>query len=186
MISCQFCKIFKNTFFIEHLRWLLLAILKPVDSQRQLCKWISKLVTIYFISTFCWDFVFIFDKHKLSFYILMVLWLRKYDGFDFSRDHGTEVSRDFLGGASLSWFSTLQSFGSRGLCQCRDKTFWLDTWPRDPCVTWLCRCHHPAKFGVHRPCEKGSKTFFICQVTTILKCHVTLWFGFSHPKSPIG
>ena len=56
MIPCQFCKIFKNTFFIEHLRWLLLAILKPLDSQRQLCKWISKLVTIYLISTFCWRF----------------------------------------------------------------------------------------------------------------------------------
>ena len=54
MISCQFCKIFKNTFFIEHLRCLLL--LKSLDSQRQLCKWISKLATIYFISTFCWHF----------------------------------------------------------------------------------------------------------------------------------
>ena len=56
MIPCQFCKILKSTFFIEHLRWLLLAILKPLDSQRQLCKWISKLATIYFISTFCWHF----------------------------------------------------------------------------------------------------------------------------------
>ena len=52
MISWQFCKIFKNIFLIKHLRWLLLAILKLLDSQRQLCKWISKLVTIYFISTF--------------------------------------------------------------------------------------------------------------------------------------
>ena len=26
VISCEFCKIFKNTFFTEHLRWLLLAI----------------------------------------------------------------------------------------------------------------------------------------------------------------
>ena len=52
MLSCQFCEIFKSTFFIEHLWWLLLPILKPLDSQRQLCKRISKLVTIYFISTF--------------------------------------------------------------------------------------------------------------------------------------
>ena len=52
MFSCQFCEIFKSTFFIEHLWWLLLPILKPLDSQRQLCKRISKLVTIYFISTF--------------------------------------------------------------------------------------------------------------------------------------
>ena len=56
MIPCQFCKILKNTFFIEHIRWLLLAILKPLDSQSQLCKWISKLATIFFISTFCWHF----------------------------------------------------------------------------------------------------------------------------------
>ena len=55
-ISCQFCKIFKNTFFIEHLQWLLLAISKSLHSQRQLRKWISKLATIYFISTFCWPF----------------------------------------------------------------------------------------------------------------------------------
>ena len=52
VFSCQFCEIFKSTFFIEHLWWLLLPILKPLDSQRQLCKRISKLVTIYFISTF--------------------------------------------------------------------------------------------------------------------------------------
>ena len=26
MFSCEFCEIFKNTFFIEHFRWLLLAI----------------------------------------------------------------------------------------------------------------------------------------------------------------
>ena len=49
MISSQFCKIFKNVFFFEHLRWLL-------DSQRQLCKGIFKLATIYFISTFSWHF----------------------------------------------------------------------------------------------------------------------------------
>ena len=34
MLFSQFCKIFKNTFFTEHLRWLLLPILKPLDSQR--------------------------------------------------------------------------------------------------------------------------------------------------------
>ena len=52
LFSFQFCEIFKSTFFIEQPRWLLLPILKPLDSQRQLCKRISKLVTIYFISTF--------------------------------------------------------------------------------------------------------------------------------------
>ena len=49
-------KFFKTLLFIEHFRWLLLAVLKPLDSQRQLCKWICKLATIYFISTFSWHF----------------------------------------------------------------------------------------------------------------------------------
>ena len=75
--------------------------------------------------------------------------------------------------------------------------------------------HHPATFGIHRPCESGNITplifhvtvsrvlstwattilslgsigfvkvemFFICHVTTILTCHVTLWVESSHPKS---
>ena len=51
VLFCQFCKIFKNTFFTEHLRWLLFPILKPLDSQRQWCKWISELLTILLIST---------------------------------------------------------------------------------------------------------------------------------------
>ena len=126
MFSCQFCEIFKNTFFIEHLRWLLLPILKLLDSQRQWCKWISKLVKIYFISTFLvlvGIFVFIFGEHKLSFYISTVLWLRKYDVFDFPFDHTIEVSRDFLGGAPSSRVSTLLSFGGHGPCECGDKTF---------------------------------------------------------------
>ena len=32
--------------------------------------------------------------------------------------------------------------------------------------------HHPAKFGVQRPCENGYITFFISHVTTTSKCHV--------------
>ena len=46
------------------------------------------------------------------------------------------------------------------------------TWPSGRCVTWLCGggslilSHHPPKFGVHRPCEIGDITFFICHVTT--------------------
>ena len=43
-----------------------------------------------------------FGKGKLSFYILTALRLRKYDGFNFLRDHTIEVSRDFLGGAVTS------------------------------------------------------------------------------------
>ena len=125
VFSCKFCEIFKTTFFIDHLRWLLLPILKPLDSQRHWCKWISKLLTIYFISAFLvlvGIFVFIFGKHKLSFYST-ALWLRKYDVFDFSRDRTIEVSRDFLGGAPLSWVSTLPSLRNHGTCERRDKTF---------------------------------------------------------------
>ena len=125
-------------------------------------------------------FVFIFDKHKLSFYISTVVWLRKYDAFDFSRDQTIEVPRDILGGVPSSWFRTLPSLGGNGPCKCGDKMFWINTWLRDRCVPWLCRwgsfilSHHPPKFGVRRPCEGGNITFFICHVTTILKCHVTL------------
>ena len=36
---------------------------------------------MYFISTFFDIFVFIFDKHKFSFYISTALWLRKYDDY---------------------------------------------------------------------------------------------------------
>ena len=46
--------------------------------------------------------------------------------------------------------------------------------------------YHPAIFGVHRPCESGNITFFICHVATISKYHVTLWLGSPYPKSPIG
>ena len=42
----NFAKFFKHTFFIEHRRWLLLPILKPLDPQKQLCKFIPELVTI--------------------------------------------------------------------------------------------------------------------------------------------
>ena len=33
--------------------------------------------------------------------------------------------------------------------------------------------HHPAKFGVHMPCESGNITSFSYHVTTFLMCHVT-------------
>ena len=92
--------------------------------------------------------MFIFGEHKLSFYISTVLWLRKYDVFDFPFDHTIEVSRDFLGGG------------------------------------FLVLSHELAKFRIHRPCESGDITFFICHVTTISKCHVTLWVESPHPKSP--
>ena len=75
-------------------------------------------------------------------------------------------------------------------CESGDITFFLVTWSLGWCITWLCgwipliSSHHPTKFGVHRPCESEDITFFICHMTTILKCHVTLWVGSSHPKWP--
>ena len=107
VFSCEFGEIFKNIFLIEHLRWLLLPNLKPLDSLRQLCKWISKLVTVYFISTFLvlgGIFMFIFGEHKLCFYISIALWLRRWDVFYFSRDLTLKCH--------VSWFSTLPSFGA--------------------------------------------------------------------------
>ena len=46
--------------------------------------------------------------------------------------------------------------------------------------------HHPAKFGVHRPCESGDITFFICHVTSISKCHVTLPLILNHRPARFG
>ena len=126
MFSCQFCEIFKNIFFIEHLRCQFLPILKLLDSQRQWYKWISKLVKIYFFSTFLvlvGIFVVFFGEQKLSFYISKALWLRKHDIFDFPFDNAIEVWRDVLGRAPSSWVSTLPSFGGHGPCECGDKKF---------------------------------------------------------------
>ena len=110
--------------------------------------------------------------------------------FDLSRDHVVDVSCDFVHEISSSWATILHSLGSVGLVKVEIHCFWLVTWPRDRCVTWFCiwdpiiLSHYPAKFGVHKPCESGDITFFICYVTVILKCHVTLWMGSPHPKSP--
>ena len=45
--------------------------------------------------------------------------------------------------------------------------------------------HQLAMFGVHTLYVGGNITLFICQVTTMSKCHVTLWMGSSHPKTPL-
>ena len=115
----------------------------PLDSQRLFCKWVSKLVTIYFISTFLvlgGIFESILGEHKLSFYILTALWLRKYDIFYFSGDHTIEVSRDFVGWIPSSWFITLPSFGDHGPCGCGDKTFLIchvTTWLMCRVTLWV-------------------------------------------------
>ena len=67
--------------------------------------------------------MFIFGKHKLSFYILTVLRLRKYDGFDFLRDHTIEVSRDFFGGSPHPDSAPYQVLGAMGLVNVEIKRF---------------------------------------------------------------
>ena len=97
--------------------------------------------------------------------------------------------RDFFGTHSC-WVSTMLSLGSTDLVKVEIYCFLFVTWSLDRCVAWLCGwgplalSHYPAKFGVHRPCESEDTTFFICHVTMILKCHITLWVGSPHPKSP--
>ena len=65
----------------------------------------------------------VFSKDKLSFYISTALLLGIYDGFDFLRDHTTEVSRDILGGAPSSWINTLAVLGTMGLANVEIKHF---------------------------------------------------------------
>ena len=65
----------------------------------------------------------LFGKGKLFFYISTALRLRKYDGYDFLRDHTIEVSRDFLGEAPSSWINTLPVLGTMGLANVEIKCF---------------------------------------------------------------
>ena len=68
--------------------------------------------------------------------------------------------------------TTLLSLWALDLAKMKIKYFWFVTCPLDRCFTWLCGwglfilIHHPAKFGVHRPCESGDITSLICHVTT--------------------
>ena len=141
VFSCEFGEIFKNIFLIEHLRWLLLPDLKPLDSLRQLCKWISKLVTVYFISTFLvlvGIFVFIFGEHKLFFYISVTLWLRRYDIFGFSCDLAMKCHVTFWMSPPHPDSAPYQVLGLMNLVDVDTKCFWCVTWPHDWCVTCFC------------------------------------------------
>ena len=63
------------------------------------------------------------------------------------------------------------------LVKIKIKHFWFVTWLDNWSVTWLCGqgflilSHHPAKFGVHSPCESGDITFLVCHVTTWFMCY---------------
>ena len=75
------------------------------------------------------------------------------------------------------------------LLKVKVKYFWFATWLHSWSIMWLCGwsplilSHHPAKFGVHKPCERRDTIFFICHVTAVSECHVTLQVGSPHPKS---
>ena len=179
MFSSQYCEMFKSTFFIEHPRWLLLPILKPLDSQFTVassgCKQISKLVTIYFISTFLvlvGIFVFILASTSFPFTSRRPCAWRNMRFFIFHVTTQLKCHVTFWVGSPHPDSAPYQVLGARGLVNVEIKRFWLDTWPRDQCVMWLYRwgpiilSHHPAKFGVHRPCESKDMTFLICHVTT--------------------
>ena len=62
---------------------------------------------------------------------------------------------------------------------------WLQNWS----VTWLfwdlfMLSKYPVTFRVHRSYESGDTPFFVCRLTTWLMCHVILWVGSPHLKSP--
>ena len=133
VFSRQFWEIFKSTFFIEHPQWLLLPILKPLDSHRQLCKRISELVTIYFISTFLVLVgIFVFNLASTSFPFTFrrpCAW-RNVTFFIFHVTTQFKCHVTFWMG--LPPHSALYHvLAARRLVNVEIKCFWLDTWPRD-------------------------------------------------------
>ena len=92
------------------------------------------------------------------------------------RDWG--VTR-YVGWGILILVTTLLSLWALRLVKVKLKYFWFATWPLDRSVTWLCGwglltlSHHSAKFGFHRPWERGDITSLICPVTTWSMWHVT-------------
>ena len=67
--------------------------------------------------------------------------------------------------------TTLLSLWALRLVTEKIKYFWFVTWPLSQNIRWLCGwgplilSHYPVKLGIHRPCESGDITFFICHVT---------------------
>ena len=105
----NFSKFLKTHFFIELLRWLLLSILKPLDLQRYLCKRVSKLVTIYFISTFL-VLVGIFCVYSWRTQVFLL-------------HYTIEVSRDLFGETPHPDSAPYQVFGGMGLVNVEIKRF---------------------------------------------------------------
>ena len=63
--SCEFCKISKNNFLIEHLRWLLLTVVikNTCNQTKNLFYWNSYLAIVFFIKN-----VLLSSCFKISFY----------------------------------------------------------------------------------------------------------------------
>ena len=81
---------------------------------------------VYFISTFLVlvdIFMFIFGEHKLSFYISIVLWLRRYDVFYFSRDLPLKCHVNFWVGSTHPDSATYQVLGIMNLVNVDIKRF---------------------------------------------------------------
>ena len=159
----------------------------------QWCRWISELVTIYFISTslaLVCSFVFIFGEHKLYFYISKSMWLRKYDVLICHETTQLKCHVNFWAGLAHPESVPYEFLGATSLMNKEIKRFWFVIWLRDRCVTWHCGwsplilSHELAKFGVHGSCESGHMTFSICHMITWSVCHVTLLVRSPHPKSP--
>ena len=68
MFSCEYFEIFKNTFFIEHLRWLLLNMKKW--SKKWRVKW-KKLILFRYIV----DFALVHDLVLPSFFLILIIFV---------------------------------------------------------------------------------------------------------------
>ena len=89
----------------------------------------------------------------------MALWLRKYDGF--------LIFLCLFGWGPFILIQHPTSFWGNGPCECGNKTFWLDTWPRDWCFTWLCRwspfilSDHPTVWGPQTLWKWKNNVFYV-------------------------
>ena len=178
VLFCQFCKIFKNTFFYWTPPVVAFSNFKAngfTEAVIQMYFWITHDLSSnwHFCVYFCYTLSTKNDRNKLLLGQPISLCVNLY-----RNNHRDRVT------------SILLSLGSIGLTKV-EICLWVVTWPSGWCVTWLfgwgslILSHHPAKFGVHRPCENGNITYSVCHVTTISKSHVTLLVGSFHPMSPL-
>ena len=97
--------------------------------------------------------------------------------FILPRDHDIEESHDFVGGVLSFKVTTLLSLGYIGLVKMGILRFSFVIWPRHRRVTWLCGwglfilSHHPAKFGVHRPCRTQNNNVINIRSNSSANCN---------------